>query len=215
MQFGESGKSTFKLCVGIASIILEGRLIGNENSLSSEHEEAIGKDHESADLLFGFRRSEVKSFGNGVSGMSAASKLEIEKKNLNLLGSSCSLFDVFPSTSTSTPKKFNHNSLIDFDWGDDDFNFDGPYRTEELNSSSSRIPKYSSFQSKLDRVEIRKSSSSSSVHSALQSAKPMKQQGIKQGPHCESFLKKMTMLKDNSNDVEHICSLSNSLVRKN
>jgi hypothetical protein len=204
MHFGESGKSTFKLCVGIASIILEGRQIG-ENSLSSEHKEAIGKDRESTDLLYGFlRRGDDKGFGNSVNGLNTASKIEYEK-NLNLLGSPrCDLFDVFPSTSTSTPKKLNLDSFIDFDWEDDDY--DG-FRGEEL--TSSRIPKYRSFQSKLDRIEIRKSSSSSSVHTALQSAKPNKQQGIKQGPHCESFLKKMTMLKDNSNDVEHICSLSN------
>jgi hypothetical protein len=201
MHFGESGKSTFKLCVGIASIVLEGRLIGDEDTTSPfEHQNSHGKNRESIletfrqnESFFGFRRNEVKNLSTCVSEINTASN----NKEFGIMGSSCGLFNAaFPSTSTSTPKKLN-DKFEELDWGE----YEGP------------CPKFSSFQPKLDR--IRKSSSSSNVHSALQSAnKSTKQQGIKQGPHCESFLRKMTMFKDNSNDIEHVCSHTNLSVSK-
>lgn len=217
MQSSESGKSTFKLCVGIASIILEGRLIGDEDSSSfnAEKQDTFAKTRESMlekfckdKNLFGFQRNDVKRLSTCVSSLNTASTMEEFEKNINFKESSgCD--SMFPSTSTSTPKKLNL-SYIHVDWEEYDNSFDGP--REQLRSPE--IPKYSTFHSKLER--IKKSSSSSSVPSSYQNtsnkSSNSKQQAIKQGPHCESFLKKMTILKDNLKDVEHICSYSNVFV---
>lgn len=226
MHFSESGKSSIKLCVGIASIVLEGRFTGHEDDFLLEND----SDQSGADLGQSFVCE--RNFQNDTA--FARPHHRVNVKTLETFGcdvieasssKQCATFDSFTSglnnvkssfllTPTSTPKKHPF-SYIDVGW--DEYENGTGARSVFLKSPSTLLGfsgdlYSSSTQNKMTVNRIRKSFSFSTVHAASQkSAKS--NQGIKPGPHCENFLRKMGILKDGSVDEEHVCCPSNNVVR--
>jgi hypothetical protein len=228
MHFSESGKSSIKLCVGIASIVLEGRFTGHEDDFSAEN----SSDQSGTDLGqsfvcernfqndIAFTRPNQKVNVKTLENFSSSNIIEASssKQGTTFDSFACGLHDIksFSSTSTSTPKK-HHFSYIDVGWDEYENGTGTGTRSVFLKSPStmmgfSRDLYSSTSQNKMAMNRIKKSFSFSSIqHVPQKSAKS--NQGIKPGPHCENFLRKMGILKDGSVDEEHTCCPSNSVVR--
>lgn len=211
MHFSESGKSSVKLCVGIASIVLEGRFTGHEDdSLFGSQDQnsppfICERNFQDEKLIRPQRKVVVKTLDTFSTDIFEA------KLNNNFDSFAYGLLNIrsYPSTSTSTPKK-HHFSYIDVGW--DEYENGTGSRSIFMKSPSTILGfsgGYSPSQSKLGR--IKKSSSSSNIHPAPHiSAKS--NQGIQPGPHCESFLRKMAIIKDGFSGEEHFCCPMNNVV---
>lgn len=216
MHFSESGKSSVKLCVGIASIVLEGRFTGHEDDSLFE-----SQDQNSQPFICdrNFRNDEkcIRPQRKVIVKTLDTFSTDIFKANSSQQSSAFDSFAggllnirSFPSTSTSTPKK-HHFSYIDVGW-DEYENGTSSSRSIFLKSPSTILGfsgGYSSSESRLGRIT--KSSSSSNINPTPHTSAKSKQ-GIQPGPHCESFLRKMAIIKDGFTGEEHVCCPMNNVV---
>lgn len=205
MHFSESAKSSVKLCVGIASIILEGRSVHEDASSFENSSDQSRNDlgqlfvsernfhNDTTTFIRPHRKVAVENtLETLTSGMIEASSAQQGTTTFDSFA--CGLLNVSPSTSTSTPKK-HHFSYIDVGW--DEYENGTGSRSVFLKSPSTMqftSEHYgSSALTKLGR--IKKSSSFSNIQPA-QRKSANSNQGMQPGPHCENFLRKMGILKD-------------------